>query len=256
MSKAANLDLLRASLGFDEIVLVGQPIISLIGSDGPSEYEVLAQPHAASGRVIPADTLFKQAERNGDILALDMLILHEIFVKHGEYLRNSDVHLSINLSATSICSDGTFSAIEGYIRGAAISPDRIQFEVTETSTFDDPVRARAQAEGLRAMGCRIALDDFGSGRSNFWRVRNLPVDCIKIDGCFVRGLVDPEGTDRQIVSHMVDFARKTGLSVVAEFVESQQILEAARELGIDKVQGFAVGRREALNQVLLRHRLP
>jgi len=99
------------------------------------------------------------------------------------------------------------------------------------------------------MGCRFALDDFGSGLSSFGYLKRLNVDCIKIDGQFVRDITsDP--TDRIFVKSIIDIAHTLGMRVVAEFVEDEKILDMVRALGSDYAQGFGVHRPEPLAKLV------
>ena len=92
---------------------------------------------------------------------------------------------------------------------------------------------------MKKMGCMFALDDFGSGLSSFAYLKKLPVDFIKIDGEFVRDITD-DLMDRAIVSAINDIGHEIGLTTVAEYVESEEILKLLKQLGIDYVQGYAV----------------
>lgn len=100
--------------------------------------------------------------------------------------------------------------------------------------------ALAFVTAARGHGCRVALDDFGSGLSSFLYLRTFPVDCIKIDGAFVGNVTDPNSIDRAIVRAIVGVAHDLGLDVVAEHVDSTGVLKTLGELGVDMVQGFLI----------------
>ena len=114
------------------------------------------------------------------------------------------------------------------------------FEITETAAIANMDQARSLATRLRTLGCRFALDDFGSGFSSFWYLKHLPLDYVKIDGDFVRNLAsDP--ADAVVVRAMVQIARGLGLRTIAEFVEDERTRELLAELGVDYAQGDHVG---------------
>jgi len=127
------------------------------------------------------------------------------------------------------------------------------FEITETSAIADMEQAREFAERLTRLGCRFALDDFGAGFSSFHYLKHLPIDYLKIDGEFVRGLASSPA-DRVVVKAMVDIARGLGMKTIAEFVEDAETVTLLRELGVDYSQGYHHGRpvravRESLGAV-------
>jgi EAL domain-containing protein (putative c-di-GMP-specific phosphodiesterase class I) len=118
------------------------------------------------------------------------------------------------------------------------------FEVTETAAVVDLDRARQFAERLQALGCNLALDDFGSGYGSFAYLKHLPFAVLKIDGQFVRGLVR-SAEDQAVVTALVTIAQALGKVTVAEFVEDARTLQLLRELGVDEAQGYFVGRPAA-----------
>jgi EAL domain-containing protein (putative c-di-GMP-specific phosphodiesterase class I) len=118
------------------------------------------------------------------------------------------------------------------------------FEITETAAVENITQAAQFTDSLHALGCRIALDDFGVGFSSFHYLKHLPVDIIKIDGNFVRHLADDK-FDRIFVQAMSDMARGLGIASTAEFIESEDVISILRELGVDMGQGFHLARPAA-----------
>ncbi|MFA7387245.1 MAG: EAL domain-containing protein, partial [Thiohalobacteraceae bacterium] len=115
------------------------------------------------------------------------------------------------------------------------------FEITETAAINNLARAVRFMTSIRRLGCRFALDDFGSGMSSFGYLKNLPVDVLKIDGSFIRKL-DESAVDRAMVKAIQDVARAMNMTTVAEFVENAAILRILQEIGIDRAQGYHLGK--------------
>ena len=131
-------------------------------------------------------------------------------------------------------------------------------EITETAAIVQIERARTLAHTLRALGCRLALDDFGAGFASFYYLEHLEFDYLKIDGEFIRGLVNTP-TDRLVVNAVVDIARGMGTETVAEFVGSDDTLELLKDSGVHYGQGYHLGRPGPIPQViphLARERQP
>ena len=122
-----------------------------------------------------------------------------------------------------------------------VAPGMVCFEITETAAIDSLDAAADLVGRLRGLGCRIALDDFGCGMSSFAYLKRLPVDCVKIDGGFVKDMLS-EPVDYAMVEAIHLIARRMGLRTMAEFVEDQATADALRRLGVDYVQGYGVHR--------------
>jgi EAL domain-containing protein (putative c-di-GMP-specific phosphodiesterase class I) len=131
--------------------------------------------------------------------------------------------------------------IERALARRAVDPSRLILEVTETAAISDMGRARAFCEGVQALGCAVALDDFGSGFGSFQYLKHLPFDFLKIDGDFIRALpVSP--TDQLVVKALVDVVAGMGRRTIAEFVGDGTTLRMLRDYGVDYAQGYEVGR--------------
>ncbi len=143
---------------------------------------------------------------------------------------------TINLSGQTITNMALIEMIEELVISLAIDSSKVIFEITETSAVSNLVSANQLISRLSILGCRFALDDFGSGFSSFSHLKNLPVDYVKIDGLFVRGVASDAG-DRAIVQSVNDIAHSLGKTTVAEYVEDAEILSFLHEIGVDFVQG-------------------
>jgi EAL domain-containing protein (putative c-di-GMP-specific phosphodiesterase class I) len=126
-----------------------------------------------------------------------------------------------------------------------LPPSKVCFEITETAAIANLAGAMRFIEVLRRLGCRFALDDFGSGLSSFAYLKSLPVDFLKIDGVFVKDIVE-DAIDRELVRAINEIGHVMGKQTIAEFVESKEILTALAEIGVDYVQGYELGKPELL----------
>jgi EAL domain-containing protein (putative c-di-GMP-specific phosphodiesterase class I) len=151
------------------------------------------------------------------------------------------IDLHINLSAQSLLSERLLDAIRAEMQGLPSWEGRLVLELTETSPLGDLEEERRRMLQLKALGCRLAMDDFGVGYSTCHRLLHLPLDMVKLDGSLVRGLGSLEA-QRVVVASMVQAVKALGLLVVAEQVEDQETLEALRLLGVDYAQGYHIGR--------------
>jgi diguanylate cyclase (GGDEF)-like protein/PAS domain S-box-containing protein len=147
--------------------------------------------------------------------------------------------LTINLSGQTIANTELIDDIEALVMDAQIDASKVIFEITETSAVSNLISANELITRLNALGCRFALDDFGSGFSSFSHLKNLPVDLVKIDGVFVRGVTSDPG-DRAIVQSINDIAHSLGKKTIAEYVESAEILQFLHDSGVDYAQGHFI----------------
>ena len=152
---------------------------------------------------------------------------------------------SINLSGLSLTEDQFPEFILAAFRDTGVPADKICFEITETAAITNLTSATHLVTKLRDAGCRFALDDFGSGLSSFGYLKQLPVEFVKIDGMFVRDILE-DPIDFAMVRSINEMAHVLGKRTIAEFVENDAILEAIREIGIDYAQGYGVGRPQSL----------
>ncbi len=155
---------------------------------------------------------------------------------------------SINLSGQTIGNTDLIKVIEDLIEMLQLDSSKVIFEITETSAVSNLISAHELITRLQALGCRFALDDFGSGFSSFSHLKHLPVDFIKIDGLFVRG-VTSDPSDRAIVHSINDIAHSLGKATIAEYVENAEILQFLIETGVDYVQGHYISCSNDFNRL-------
>ena len=238
---------LRQALDGDLLRLCVQPI--QYAEDGRlAGYEVLVRLLSEDGREIPPGAFMPAAERYALAPAIDRWVVSNFLAWVGDYCRrHPDVtsNYSINLSAASLGEESFLEFILDTLDRHGVPPQCICFEITETSAIANLSRAVIFMQRLKAIGCYFALDDFGSGLSSFAYLKNLPVDFLKIDGAFVKD-IDTDPIARAMVASINTIGHEMGLKTVAEFVESQAILDCLRAIGVDFTQGYFLGRPQPL----------
>jgi len=246
---AMNVDLgwstrLQQALVGDRFVLHYQPIVPLL-RDGVVEEkilrcEVLIRLADLGPTVIAPNAFLPTAERFGLMPQIDLWVVRRVIEQLAELARSGRrACLAVNLSGHTLGDERLVPEVKRLLREHGVDPRSLSFEITETNAITNLDAARRLISDLREHGCRFALDDFGSGFSSFHHLKHLPVDVVKIDGQFVRGMArDP--ADRAIVMSINDIAHSFGKCTVAEFVESREILELLRDCGVDYAQGYYI----------------
>lgn len=238
-------------------VLFGQRVMAISGSDASFDVEVLLRLPAADGSLLTPGTFLPAAERFQLASRLDRWVLSEVLRRFADPAMLAGIGwVSVNLSGQSV-GDRAFHRMAVELLHQA-GPDvchHLCLEVTETSAITHLGDAAHFIRQVRALGVRVALDDFGAGASSFGYLRSLPVDLLKIDGKFVRNLLD-DPLDAAAVRSFVDVASVVGVPTVAEFVERPEVLDALRDLGVDHAQGYWLHRPEPLDQAIAARDLP
>ena len=147
----------------------------------------------------------------------------------------------INLSGASVGDAQFLDFLKAQLRQHEIPPQNIGFEITETAAIANLEQATRFIQEIKQLGCSFALDDFGSGMSSFGYLKNLPVDYLKIDGNFVKDIVNDPAT-RAIVESINHIGHVMGLSTIAESVETRELLRVLNHIGVDYVQGYGIDR--------------
>jgi diguanylate cyclase (GGDEF)-like protein/PAS domain S-box-containing protein len=235
----------------DRFELHAQRIEPLTGQSPGLRLEVLlrmVEPSSAAvlpGGFLPAAERFHLASR------IDRWVLQHALEWLGELPDVSKIQtLSINLSGQSV-GDRAFHrhVIESLTAAGPRLCERLCFEITETAAITNLTDAARFIEQIRALGVQVALDDFGAGASSFGYLKSLPVDYLKIDGQFIRDLME-DPLDEAAVRCFVSVAKTIGVKTVAEFVDRAEVLAKLREIGVDYAQGFLLHRPEPLQHLL------
>ena len=230
---------IKQALRDGQFQLFAQPIVS--ARDGElRDREVLLRLEGDGGELVLPDAFVPAAERYGVMPAIDRWVVERVVSSCGSWREElPGAGCSINLSGASVNDDGFLRFVRGAIERNGVTPESLCFEITETAAIVNLSRAAHFVRELRAVGCRFALDDFGSGLSSFSYLKNLPVDYLKIAGGFVRGLVD-DPVDAAMVEAINRIGHVMGLQTIAEYVEHDSLLARIREIGVDYVQGNAI----------------
>jgi EAL domain-containing protein (putative c-di-GMP-specific phosphodiesterase class I) len=178
------------------------------------------------------------AEKMGMIDLVDTMVMEMVI---DELRRSPNVHLAFNVSNHTTENGVWLDSISQKLKETPDIAPRLSVEITETAVHRDLRRAAYFVASLQAMGCTVALDDFGSGYTSFRQLKALSVDIVKIDGIFIKDIA--QSADNQFfVKTLLDFAQAFGLETVAEFVETGEIAKILMEMGVDYLQGYYLGK--------------
>jgi diguanylate cyclase (GGDEF)-like protein/PAS domain S-box-containing protein len=240
----------RINMALEEqrFYLVRQPIAALLDDSlERKRYEILIRMLDDEGNTISPGNFLYAAERYDLSVKIDKWVIRqtlEWLSIHGhcpDYIEQ----YSINLSAQSLCDKAMLSSIIDLIDTYSINCKQLCFEITETNAIRNLPEALSFIKTLGGLGCQFALDDFGSGFSSFAYLRNLPVDYLKIDGGFVKNILNNE-IDLAMVKSINDLGHVMGKKTIAEFVTNREILGLLMDIGVDYAQGEAVGMPERM----------
>jgi diguanylate cyclase (GGDEF)-like protein/PAS domain S-box-containing protein len=236
------------SKAFEEqrFCLYSQPILPLGKEQGDGRHcEILLRLIDVNGQIISPGTFLPAAERYGLMPVIDRWVIRTLFAAIMENLDHGESHssriFSVNLSGASLNDEFFPEFLRDQISHYRIPPAVLCFEITETVAISNLERVRRFMQELKQAGCRFSLDDFGSGMSSFAYLKDLPVDYLKIDGMFVKNMVQ-NPIDLAMVEAINRIGHVMGIQTIAEFVEDEAILEKLRALGVNYAQGYWVGR--------------
>ncbi|UCB54778.1 MAG: EAL domain-containing protein [Thiotrichales bacterium] len=218
--------------------------------------EILVRMEDENSRLIPPASFIPAAERYNLMGAVDQHIIRETFSFIAEQ-GCENICFSINLSGSSLNDNKLADFVKQCRKEYGIAAETICFEITETSLITNLIRTRDLVRELQAEGFKFALDDFGSRLSSFSYLENLPVDFVKIDGSFVREMVDNK-IDHAMVAAINQIGHIMEIKTIAEFAENDDIIEKLHTLGVDFAQGYGIARPRPLNadtlQDMISHR--
>jgi len=229
--------------------LYQQPIVGVSDNDR-SHLEILLRMIDENGNLIPPGAFISAAERYGLMREIDRWVISKVFEFIGKNdpadpIKGTNRVFAINLSGDSINDITLLNFILQEKEKYDISLTNVCFEITETAAINNLSKATVFINELKTHGCQFALDDFGSGLSSFAYLKNLPVNYLKIDGSFVKD-VSRDKIDRAMVESIQQIGEVMKLRTIAEHVEDEETLRVLEDIGVDYVQGFYLGRPEAI----------
>lgn len=221
------------------------------GSDELLHYEILLRMKNSDGKLVTPGTFLPAAERYNIIHKIDRWVVENTFkwLSKNPSILNKTHLCSINLSGQSLSDNDLADFVQQRLENYHIDGDKICFEITETSVIHNLGSAQAFIKQMQSLGCSFSLDDFGTGMSSFSYLKNLPVNHLKIDGAFIKDLAD-DTIDLAMTRSINDIGHVMGMKTVAEFVESKEILQLLKQLGVDYAQGFHIAKPAPLNELL------
>ncbi|MFT6269916.1 MAG: diguanylate cyclase (GGDEF)-like protein/PAS domain S-box-containing protein [Alphaproteobacteria bacterium] len=242
--------LINQALDEDRFCLYAQPIVPLNGGEH-RHYELLIRMLDEQGEIILPGAFLPAAERYNLIEKLDAWVVKHacnFLARHPLFCAKVDF-VTINLSGPSLTNQVFLESILRVFKETGVSPSMVCFEVTETVAISNLDSAISFIHNLKKSGFRFALDDFGSGISSFGYLKNLPVDYLKIDGMFVKGIVD-DPIDYAMLKSINEIGQVMGMQTIAEFVENDEIRDMLSAVGVDYGQGYGLGRPRPLKDLV------
>ncbi len=238
----------------NRLELFFQPIIGIGNNRGTARghYELLLRMRDEDGELVSPDQFIPAAERYNLMSVLDRWVIREALSQladRGPPGSEARFTLAINLSGTSLSEDRFLEFVVDELRQQQLPKGAICFEITETAAISNLSRVIHFMQALKKLGCKFSLDDFGSGLSSFTYLKNLPVDYLKIDGQFIRNVVD-DSVDESMVRAINEVGRAMGIQTIAERVETKQVLDKLANLGIAYAQGYFIARPTSVQTFL------
>ncbi|MCG6974805.1 MAG: EAL domain-containing protein [Acidiferrobacterales bacterium] len=228
------------ALEHNRLLLEFQPILSLQPGAMHSMFEALIRLRDEDGTIFPAAQFILTAEQSGQISDIDRWVLRNVIDVLSKP-ENRHHTVAVNLSGRSLSTPGFCEYCQKLTFESSINPSSLIFEITETTAIGEMARAENFITIMKRLGYRFSLDDFGVGYSSFSYLKHFPVDQLKIDGSFVRHL-DTSRADQIFVRAIVQVAQELGLETIAEFVENEEVFNLLKEIGVDNVQGYYIGK--------------
>jgi diguanylate cyclase (GGDEF)-like protein/PAS domain S-box-containing protein len=230
--------------------LFAQRIVPVNDVEKGEHYELLIRMIDEDGGLVPPGFFLPAVERYGLASTMDRWVIRNALDwLEADPARHQRLHLcTINLSGKSLGDEYFHEFLDEQLNGTSVPASKICFEITETAAITNLGKATDFMRRFKRRGCHFALDDFGSGMSSFAYLKALPVDYLKIDGVFVKDIVE-DSVDHAMVRSINEVAQVIGLKTIAEFVESEDIFHALRAIGVDYAQGYWVAKPQPLDSL-------
>lgn len=233
----------RINMALEEnrFVLYAQKIIGLNSNKSRTNMEFLVRMIDNDGELVLPGAFIPAAERYNLMSQIDFWVIKHAFLAFAEMIKTNEAPdlIFINLSGASLSDDNILRFIREQLDITGINPNRVCFEITETAAISNLSVAVSFMQEMKRLGFRFALDDFGAGLSSFAYLKTIPVEFLKVDGSFIRDMLDDE-MDAAIVESIQRIGHVAGLQTIAEFVESDAILTRLTNIGFDYAQGYAI----------------
>lgn len=235
---------LREAIGQNQLRLHYQPKLAL-GTNRIVGVEALVRwEHPRLGLLYP-DKFILTAEQTGLVNPLTRWVLLEAlrYCKN-QFEQGVELRMCVNLSARSLHDSNLVGMVADALKATGVRPEQLMLEVTESAIVLDPVRAEESLIALSKLGVGLSIDDFGTGYTSLASIKRLPINEIKIDRSFIMNMLN-DNTDAKIVRSVVELGRNLGLTVVAEGIETQELLDALAALGCNEAQGYFICKPQA-----------
>jgi len=241
------LQRLQGALRENRFRLYQQVIVPAHGEDGGPAMEVFVRLQDETGHELPPSEFMRAAERYRLMGLVDRWVVQTTFAAlgRGALAVPANRSVAINISGQTLADVQFLEFVVECFDSSGVTPGQVCFEISESAVLANLDHARRFVGVLHGMGCQFALDDFGSGIGSFSNLKNLPLDYLKIDGSFMRNLAR-DTVNQAMVTAMIKLARTLNFKVIAEQVEDTAAVEMARRMGVDYLQGYAIGRPQPL----------
>lgn len=241
---------INQALENDQFCLYAQEISPLVGTND-SHYELLIRMINEEGNLIPPNDFLPTAERYYLMQKIDRWVIEaslNLLESAPQFIQDIGF-ISINLSGQSLAEIDFQNFVIDRLTTSSIPTEKICFEITETAAISNLKVAIEFITTLKGFGCRFALDDFGCGLSSFSYLKNLPVNYLKIDGMFVKDIID-DPIDLAMVKSIHEIGQVMGIQTIAEFVENDEIKGMLKAIGVNYVQGYGIHKPQSLNELI------
>ena len=241
--------IVEEAIAGDRLVFHYQPIFDLEAGT-ISHIEALLRIRLQDGRFLMPGEFVGVAERTGIIREIDRIVLKKAIKDIAQFVGSGhDVRLSVNQSAFAFDDPHFLSTIKEMLKAHPIEPERLMLEITESAAVTNFMSTCEVLNELKQAGCLVAIDDFGTGFSSLRYVKQLPVDFIKIDGVFVKDIVDKQD-DQILIQAVIEVARMFGKKTIAEYVERKEVFDWLSAHGTDYAQGYFIGHAMARAEIV------